>query len=572
MVNLQTPKELNESGDQYFYGQGVDRNIEIAFTYYKRAADQNNPVGLYNVGKYFQAKNDDKQAYEYYKKSSELKYPLAFIKISEMFLNGIGVKRSKKKAFKSLEAAVDLNEIEAFHQLGKYYLNGIGVSMNEVKAFELFELSAQNNNTEGMFLLGKHLLTAKKVKTDFESAFFYLDKAAVNNNINAINYLKELYNEPHVYLKKRSDYYRKEMWFYYDEILANLDDLAALRRVAFDYYYGTDTTKINYEKAVKYFKNLYGLDDVDGYFGLGVCYLHGQGVEVDLERAKDYLEIAANRDNSKAKNVLGDMYRLGKGVELNYSLARDFYLEAAKDDEVEALINLGLLHYRKQIKNATEVLALQYMTKASEKSNGNAYYWLGLFNDKSVGCNRNYDKAKEYFEKAIALGNVGAKYKLASMIYEDMANQKISKKKAEKNYQTIKSLMIDYINNPLKQEVNTLYAMQLLGEMYAKDNFSESSEKISRYWYENAAESNFAKAMVKMYHILKKSEPEKAFYWLEKACQNPSDGEELFEMSLLYEEGFLETKPDKQKANKLLEQSANFNYRKAIQKLTMKSK
>ena len=46
-----TPKELNEIGDQYFYGQGIDKNIEVAFTYYKRAADQNNPVGLANVGK-----------------------------------------------------------------------------------------------------------------------------------------------------------------------------------------------------------------------------------------------------------------------------------------------------------------------------------------------------------------------------------------------------------------------------------------------------------------------------------------------------------------------------------------
>jgi TPR repeat protein len=572
MVNLQTPKELNQSGDQYFYGHGVDKNIEVAFTYYKRAADQNNPVGLYNVGKYFQAKNDDKQAFDYYKKAGDLKYPLAFIKMSDMYLNGVGVKKNKKKAFKFLEIAVELNEVEAYHQLGKYYLNGIGVGKNEAKAFELFELSAQNNNTEGMYLLGKLLLNAKKMKNDFESAFFYLDKAAVNNNVNAINFLKELYDEPHPYLKKRSDYYRKEMWFYYDEILANLSDTDALRRCAFAYYNGSETTKINYEKAVKYFKNLYGFDDVDGYFGLGVCYLYGQGVQVDLERAKDYLEIAANRDNSKAKNALGDMYRLGKGVDLDYSMAKDFYLEAAKNNEVESLINLGLLHYRKQIKNATEGLALQFMTKASEMDNGNAYYWLGLFNDKSVGCERNYEKARECYEKAIVRGNVGAKYKLATMIYDDISEQKMSKKKADKNYQYIKSLLIDYINSPLKQDVNTLYSMHLLGEMYTKDNFSDSSEKISRYWFENAAENGFAKSMVKMYGILKNKEPKKAFYWLEKACQNPSDGEELFEMSLVYEEGLVGVEIDKLKAIRLLEQSANFNFRKAIQKLTMRSK
>src|SRR5690606_7464348 len=136
------------------------------------------------------------------------------------------------------EEAVKLNEIDAYHLLGKYYLLGIGVSKNEERALKLFEKSAQNNNTEGMFLLGQLLLTGKSVKNDFESAFFHLDKAAVSKNINAINYLKKLYLEPHVYLKKKSDMYRQEMWFYYDELLANLDDLDALKRCAFAYYYG----------------------------------------------------------------------------------------------------------------------------------------------------------------------------------------------------------------------------------------------------------------------------------------------------------------------------------------------
>jgi TPR repeat protein len=51
MNNQMTPKALNELGDKYFYGQNTSANIELAYTYYKQAADQGNPVGLYNVGR-----------------------------------------------------------------------------------------------------------------------------------------------------------------------------------------------------------------------------------------------------------------------------------------------------------------------------------------------------------------------------------------------------------------------------------------------------------------------------------------------------------------------------------------
>jgi len=145
-----------------------------------------------------------------------------------------------------------------------------------------------------------------------------------------------------------------------------------------------------------------------------------------------------------------------------------------------------------------------------------------------------YIEAKKNFELAIEKGNVGAKYKLAGLIYQEIADKKISRRKKAKFYQEIKSLLIDYVNSPLKQEINMLYAMHLLGELYLETDFSESSPKVSRYWFENAAENNFSKAMVRMYKILKDKESKRALFWLKKACENPQDGEELFELSLIY--------------------------------------
>jgi TPR repeat protein len=164
---------------------------------------------------------------------------------------------------------------------------------------------------------------------------------------------------------------------------------------------------------------------------------------------------------------------------------------------------------------------------------------------------------------------VGAKYKLAGLIYEEINDKKISKRKKSKFYQEIKTLLIDYVNHPLNQEINMLYAMYLLGELYLERDFSENSLKVSRYWFENAAENNFTKAMVRMYEILKEKESKKALNWLKKACENPQDGEELFELSLVYEAGLYGESKNEIMAKKLLEKSANLNFVKAIQKLNI---
>ena len=45
-----------------------------------------------------------------------------------------------------------------------------------------------------------------------------------------------------------------------------------------------------------------------GYFGMGVLYEEGKGVEEDLEKAIDNYEKAAELGNNEAKEKLDDLY------------------------------------------------------------------------------------------------------------------------------------------------------------------------------------------------------------------------------------------------------------------------
>ena len=564
-----TPKQLNDIGDQYFFGDQKERNIELAFTYYKKAADLNNPIGYYNVGKYFIEKEQFKQASEYLNKSKDLGYTVASIKLSDMYLNGLGFRKNKKKAFKYMNEAVIANDSLAMHRLGLFYEQGIGCRKNELDAKKYYQLSADNNITDGMYYLGYLYLEAKNIKREFETGFFWLDKASELGNELAINKLIDLYHESHPYLRKKSKLYLKEMEFYYLELLAKLENLQALEKVAMTYYLGSDVIKINNDKANTYFTRLHKLDNTIGYKGLGFLYMYGKSIDINYALAKELLDIAATRGDCGAMNALGDIYRLGYGVDINYSRAKDYYFEAAKAFETNALINMGLLNYRNQITGAKPGLAFQYMQQAVSKGNNNGYYWLGIFYDKGVGAPKDFKKAEESFRKAIETNNEGAKYKYAQILYDHVLNTKMSNKKKNICYLEIRDLLFEYINSPITSEINTTYAMYMLGTLYSLDNYDLRSLKISRYYFELASKNKFTKAMVRMYNILKGTEPKVAFEYLKEAVKRPADGESLYELANLYLEGTEFVEKDISKAKELFGKAAGLKYHPAKEKLTM---
>ncbi|MBI9009501.1 MAG: sel1 repeat family protein [Tenericutes bacterium] len=567
MIGNDTPKQLNDLGDQYFEGLGKEKNIELAFTYYKKAADLNNPIGYYNVGRYFIEKEQFKQAYEYLNKAKDLGYTVASMKLSDMYLNGLGFRKNKKKAFKYMNEAVLANDSEAMHRLGLFYEQGIGCRRNELDAKKYYQLSADNKVSEGMYLLGCLYLEAKSFKKDYENGFFWLDKASEFSNVHAIKKLISLYHNSHPHLKKKSQLYLKEMEFYYLELLAKLKDIEALKEVAMTYYLGSTVTKQNFEKAKTYFTILYKLDETVGYRGLGFLYLYAKAFEQDYNKAKDLLEVAATRNDALAMNALGEIYRLGYGVEINYNRAKDYYFEAAKAQETNALINIGLLNYRNQITGAKPALAFQYMQQAKAKGNNTANYWLGIFYDKGVGVPKDFKKAEEAFKQAIESNNEGAKYKYAQMLYDHVTNASLSNKKKNVIYLQIRDLLFEYINSPVTSEINTTYAMYMLGTLYSFENFDLKSKKIARYYFELAAENKFTKAMIQMYKILKDQEALIAYNYLLEAVKRPADGESLYELANLYLIGTDYVKKDLQKAKELFGKAAGMKYLPAKEKL-----
>jgi len=565
----QNPKKLNEIGEAYFVGLKTDKNIEIAYSYFKQAADQQNPIGYYNVSRYFAEKGDYKQAILNLQKSLALGYSKAALKLAEMALEGTGMHKSKSKAFKYVLEATSLNDIDGYNILANYHLNGLGTKKDSKKAWEYFQKSADLGNSEGMYQLGMLYLSQKQNQKNMESALHWLDKSATNLHPLAIQEIKKLYDTSHSYFSKKSSSHRQEMSFYYEELYARTNNIESLRKVALTYYYGSQITKTNVEKAFHYFQILEKLNDEVGAYGMGLCYLYAKGTPQNVEKASELLKYAAMKNYPNALTKLGDIERSDALHPADYEKAKDYYFEAAKQNDSEALMNLGLLHYRKQISSSTNDLAFQYMEQSAAKGNNQAYYWLGIFHEKGIGTKQNLGLAEKSFEKAIHFGNVGAKFKFASLLYEEVKN---AKKPSKKQLQSIKkslSMFLEYLKDSDSSSSNRLFSMAYIAEAFSSGLGVKKSERAARYWTERAASAGLSSHMVLMYLLLKDKEFDNAYQWLEKAIKQNDSSEAYYELGLLYYEGSHGFAKDEKKGRSYLETSAKMNNAKAVEKLMM---
>ncbi len=121
-VELNHPIALFVLGVMYSKGEGVEQDVEKAFSYYERAAKMNHPTAIYNVG--------------------------------VMYFRGKGVERDREKAAFYYERVANMGDSDALFKLGEmYYFGGEGVEQDFGKAISYYERAAKMGHPIAPFAL-----------------------------------------------------------------------------------------------------------------------------------------------------------------------------------------------------------------------------------------------------------------------------------------------------------------------------------------------------------------------------------------------------------------------------------
>jgi hypothetical protein len=156
----------------------------------------------------------------------------------------------------------------------------------------------------------------------------------------------------------------------------------------------------DYATAIRLWRPLAEKGNADAQFGLGRCYLLGEGITTDYEQARKWFELSAKQANVQAQNALGIIYRDGLGVKKDYTLAAKWFRLAADQGLDLAQYHLGGLYYWGAGVEQDYVQAAEWFWIAAQQGFAPAQFDLAKMHATGKGIKFNYVQAYLWFALA----------------------------------------------------------------------------------------------------------------------------------------------------------------------------
>ncbi|MCH9809083.1 MAG: CHAT domain-containing protein [Alphaproteobacteria bacterium] len=285
---------MGNLGWLYENGYGVEKDVEIAAVWYRKAADAGNDLARANLG--------------------------------NLYRNGWGVKRDYKRAFKLLRKAADAGNAYAMRRLGGMHARGQGVDRDDFEAARWFERAAERGDVASMISLADMHLTGFKLgpestkrlnehRTRLERRRSEPFTGSVDDYDEAIRaFAAELvatrekhersqYNRPQkgvAWLRKAIEAGSDKARLRLANLLLQPGDLADENR---DYRGGKSLLRDPAEAARLYAEGA-AAGNVPAMFNLAALYELGIGVKKDLQKASDLYRQAASKEPHRAALAL----------------------------------------------------------------------------------------------------------------------------------------------------------------------------------------------------------------------------------------------------------------------------
>ena len=178
----------------YDNGYGVEKDVDMAFVWYHKAAKQGNSHAQNDVGVYYDHHNNTKTAVVWYHKAAKQGFGAAQFNLGLCFQNGEGVVKDLVKAVEWYRQAAKQNDVDAENSLGDCYYDGDGVVQDFKKAVVWYRRAAEKGFGTAQFNLGVCFQNGEGVEKDLVKAVEWYHKAAKQDDSDAQEYLGDCYS------------------------------------------------------------------------------------------------------------------------------------------------------------------------------------------------------------------------------------------------------------------------------------------------------------------------------------------------------------------------------------------
>lgn len=473
---------LIEKGEIYVEGRIVERNDEIAFNLFQRAAiEKDSPYAyvrlgyLYEIGSGPSGEKDPAEALNLYEKAAEKDHPNGYSNAGRIYRYGITGEANIEKAKAYFEKGVEQNVPYSITELAFMYEDGT-LERDYKRAFELFEKAAEANSAYAMYCYGQYLQNGyNEGKKDPERAFEWFKKGAELNEINC------LYETGRCYRYALGIEENPDQALHYYQQAADARYVRALVELAlcYEYAYG-----VNFD-AQKVFDLMLQAAEQDYPFAqykIGVYYMHGglgERIPVNSEQAILWLNKATASGYPYAFVELGDYY-LYDYDDLNEADKAFAYFQKALEQDIIAE-GLGVCYEYGIGVDYNIGDAFKYYEIAASRNIVGAMYRLGNCYLNGNGTKEQPDQAFQWYINAAQQGNVPSQYHAGKLL---LKGKGVAMNKEEGLEWLQKAADLQYAA-----------AQYELGNCYLMGDGVEENEDNALYWFEQAAEKGHERAM-----------------------------------------------------------------------------
>lgn len=238
----------NELGYAYQHGDGIEVDYSKAIKYYQIAAEGDEPIAQYNLG--------------------------------FMYYNGLGISKDEKQALKWIKMSAENDHSTAQYSLGTFYLFGdCGVNKNPTEAIKWLKLAAEQNDADA-----------------FEAQVLLVPVYAGYPDESTADYLQGVNLGEQIYNKYGDNVDCKEM------VIQNV-----VLWLGIMYRDGGHGIEKNPQKSFHWFEIAAQAGMDSAQYALGIAYVADEGIPVDYDKAKYWLEKSAAQGYEAAIKDLADL-------------------------------------------------------------------------------------------------------------------------------------------------------------------------------------------------------------------------------------------------------------------------
>ena len=168
--------------DDYFHGNGVEKNLLRSFEWTKKAAEAGSPKAMHNLalayGDGLGVEKDMSQYIAWTKKAAESDSLRSMLNLAIAYKDGLGVEKNPQQFSEWTKKAAEAGLPEAMFNLAIAYKDGLGVEEDMSQFFAWLKKAADVGLPKAMFTLAFAYKDGVGVEKDMSQFFAWMEKAA----------------------------------------------------------------------------------------------------------------------------------------------------------------------------------------------------------------------------------------------------------------------------------------------------------------------------------------------------------------------------------------------------------